>query len=136
MAQRQHLQKQREQMAAAAAAAANANQSTINVSHNMVKDSKGTTIVIKTPSGTVPPNMKTIAGNAMIPATIIEKKAESMLEAYKQPNWDPVPPLAPLSGSIRQTTTSIIASIPVPTISPSKVDDDSNSTNLSANSSM
>lgn len=135
MAQRQHLQKQREaQLAAAAAASAGVNQSTINVSHNMGKDSKATTIVIKTPGGTVTPNMKaSIAGNALIPATIIEKKAESMLEAYK-PNWDPVPPLAPLSGSIRQT--SIIASIPVPTISPSKVDDDSNSTNLSANSSV
>lgn len=93
----------------------------------MVKDSKATTIVIKTPSGTVTPNMK---GNALMPSTMIEKKAESMLEAYKQPNWDPVPPLAPLSGSIR------IASIPVPTISPSKIDDDSNSTNLSANSSV
>lgn len=131
MAQRQHLQKQREAQLAAAA-----NQSTINVSHNMGKDPKATTIVIKTPGGTVTPNMNikaSIAGNALIPATIIEKKAESMLEAYK-PNWDPVPPLAPLSGSLRQT--SIIASIPVPTISPSKVDDDSNSTNLSANSSV
>lgn len=133
MAQRQHLQKQRE--AQLAAAAAGANQSTINVSHNMGKDSKATTIVIKTPGGTVTPNMKpSITGNALIPATIIEKKAESMLEAYK-PSWDPVPPLAPLSGSIRQTSI-IQASIPVPTISPSKVDDDSNSTNLSANSSV
>lgn len=123
--------------AAAAASATGINQSTMNVSHNMGKDSKAIPIVIKTPSGgTVTPNMKAAisGGNALIPATIIEKKAESMLEAYKQPNWDPVPPLAPLSGSIRQT--SIIASIPVPTISPSKVDDDSNSTNLSANSSV
>lgn len=91
---------------------------------NIGKESKAT-IVIKTPTGTVPPNMK---------ATMIEKKAEAMLEAYK-PNWDPVPPLAPLSSnSIRQT--SIIASIPVPTVSPSKVDDDSNSTSQSANSSV
>lgn len=116
-------------------AAASATNASINVTNiNMGKEPKAT-IVIKTPTGTVPPNMKaTIAGNALIPATIIEKKAEAMLEAYK-PSWDPVPPLAPLSGnSIRQT--SIIASIPVPTVSPSKIDDDSNSTNQSANSSV
>lgn len=129
MAQRQHLQKQRE---LAAASAANASINVANVS--LGKDPKAT-IVIKTPTGTVAPNMKaTMAGNTLIPATIIEKKAESMLESYK-PNWDPVPPLAPLSSnSIRQT--NIIASIPVPTVSPSKIDDDSNSTNLSANSSV
>lgn len=131
VAQRQHLQKQRE----AQLAAATATNASINVTNmTMGKDPKAT-IVIKTPTGTVPPNMKaTIAGNALIPATIIEKKAEAMLEAYKT-SWDPVPPLAPLSGnSIRQT--SIIASIPVPTVSPSKIDDDSNSTNQSANSSL
>lgn len=125
MAQRQHLQKQREAQLAAASAA----NTSINVANVMGKEPKAT-IVIKTPTGNVPSNMKaTLSGNMMI-----EKKAESMLEAYK-PNWDPVPPLAPLSGnSIRQT--SIIAQIPVPTVSPSKVDDDSNSTNLSANSSV
>lgn len=119
MAQRQHLQKQREAQLAAA-------NSSINVANLMGKEPKAT-IVMKTPTGNVPPNMK---------ATMIEKKAEAMLEAYNKPgNWDPVPPLAPLSGnSIRQT--SIIAQIPVPTVSPSKVDDDSNSTNLSANSSV
>lgn len=129
VAQRQHLQKQRE----AQLAAATASNASINVANmSMGKDPKAT-IVIKTPTGTVPPNMKaTIAGH--IPATMIEKKAEAMLEAYK-PSWDPVPPLAPLSGnSIRQT--SIITSIPVPTVSPSKIDDDSNSTNQSANSSV
>lgn len=122
MAQRQHLQKQREAQLAAASAA---NAQSINVANVQMGKEPKATIVIKTPAGTVPANMK---------ATIIEKKAEAMLEAYK-PNWDPVPPLAPLSGnSIRQT--SIIAQIPVPTVSPSKVDDDSNSTNLSANSSV
>lgn len=129
VAQRQHLQKQRE----AQLAAATASNASINVANmSMGKDPKAT-IVIKTPTGTVPPNMKaTIAGH--IPSTMIEKKAEAMLEAYK-PSWDPVPPLAPLSGnSIRQT--SIITSIPVPTVSPSKIDDDSNSTNQSANSSV
>lgn len=126
MAQRQHLQKQREAQLAAQSAA----NSSINVTNvNLGKDQKGT-IVIKTSTGSIPSNlnMKTsLTGNALIPTTMIEKKAESMLEAYKQ-NWDPVPPLAPLSGnSIRQT--SIIA---VPTISPSKIDDDSNSTSQSS----
>lgn len=113
-------------------AAASAANTSINVANVMGKDPKAT-IVIKTPTG--PSNMKaTISGNTLIQSSMIEKKAESMLEAYK-PNWDPVPPLAPLSGnSIRQT--NIIAQIPVPTVSPSKVDDDSNSTNLSANSSV
>lgn len=136
VAQRQHLQKQREaQLAAASAAAAATGNTTINVTNVSIGKEPKTTIVIKTPTGNVPPNMKaTITGNTLIPATIIEKKAESMMEANK-PYWDPVPPLAPLSGnSIRPT--SIITSIPVPTVSPSKVDDDSNSTNQSANSSL
>lgn len=124
MAQRQHLaQKQRE----AQLAAANSSLNMTNVS--LGKEQKAT-IVMKTPTGSVPPNLNMKAshtGNAMN-ATMIEKKAESMLEAYKQ-NWDPVPPLAPLSGN-RQT--SIISSIPVPTVSPSKIDDDSNSTSQSS----
>lgn len=46
-----------------------------------------------------------------------------------------VPPLAPLSSyNIRQT--GIVAPIPTPTVSPPKTDDDSNSTNQSASSSI
>lgn len=119
MAQRQHLQKQREAQLAAASAA----NTQMNVT-NIGKDSK-TTIVIK---GGVPPNVKAaITGNSMIPATLIEKKAEAMIEAFK-PNWDPVPPLAPLSSgsnTIRQQSN-------LPSVSPSKTDEDSNSTSQSA----
>lgn len=131
VAQRQHLQKQRE----AQLAAASATNASINVTNVSMSKEPKATIVIKTPGGGVPSNMKSsIGGNTLTPATMIEKKAEAMLEAYK-PSWDPVPPLAPLSGnSIRQT--SIITSIPVPTVSPSKTDDDSNSTSQSANSSV
>lgn len=119
-------------MAAAAAASANSSMNVTNMS--IGKDPKAT-IVIKTPTGQVPPNMKaTMSGNSLIQTTMIEKKAESMLEANK-PYWDPVPPLAPLSSNSMRPT-SIITSIPVPTVSPSKVDDDSNSTNQSANSSL
>lgn len=112
MAQRQHLQKQREAQLAAAA------NTSVNVGMN--KDAKAT-IVIKAPAMQSTANMKTIGSN-MIPTTIIENK--------KDMNWDPVPPLAPLSGTNNIRQTSIITSIPA------TLDDDSNSTNLSATSSI
>lgn len=89
-----------------------------NVGRNI--DSK-TTIVIKS---ALQPNVKgtaAIGGNAMI-----EKKAESMIETFKT-NWDTVPPLAPLSSGsniIRQATN-------ISSASPTKTDDDSNSTSQS-----
>lgn len=118
MTQRQHLQKQRE------AQLASASMTNTPVNINLSKEPKAT-IVIKTPTMQSAANVK---GSMAANSNLIEKKNDV--------NWDPVPPLAPLSGnnSIRQT--SIIASIPTPTISPSKIDDDSNSTNQSANSSI
>lgn len=84
VAQRQHLQKQKEaQMAANAAAQSNAVIAAIG------KEQPKTTIVIKTPTGNLTSNMKaTINSSTLIPTTIIEKKAEAMLENYKQ-TWDP-----------------------------------------------
>lgn len=80
----------------------------------------------------LPQNIKT---NTIIPATITEKKLDQQHDANK-PKWDAVPPLAPLSSgahsNIRQT--SIIATVQ-PTNVP-KLDEDSNSTNLSAGSSI
>lgn len=92
-----------------------------NVGRNI--DSK-TTIVIKS---ALQPNIKApIKGNAIIPSSLVEKKAESMIETFK-PNWDTVPPLAPLSSGsniIRQASN-------IASASPTKTDDDSNSTSQS-----
>lgn len=114
MAQRQHLQKQREAQLAAAAA------TNSNVNINMNKDPKAA-IVIKTPTMQQTTNLKSVNTN-MIPTTIMDNK--------KDVNWDPVPPLAPLSGTNNMRQTSIITSLPA------SLDDDSNSTNQSATSSI
>lgn len=95
-------------------------------------------IQIKTASihPNLPPNIKTsITTNTLIPATIIEKKPDSMLD---KGNWDPVPPLAPLSGgghtvTIRQGS---ITATSISTISAPRLDEDSNSTNMSGGSSV
>lgn len=53
------------------------------------KEQQKTTIVIKTPTGAVQANMKaTINSSSLIPTSLIEKKAEAMLETNKQ-YWDP-----------------------------------------------
>lgn len=106
MAQRQHLLKQKEAQQIAAAAA-NAN---LAKSHNNVIG-----------------NVKT--------STIIERKTDDV--SGVKTSWDPVPPLAPLSSglvhnNIRQS--SIIT--PAPTVCSPKIDEDSNSTNQSASSSI
>lgn len=96
----------------------------MNVSNVVRNIDAKTTIVIK---GALQPNAKSpITGSAMISSSLVEKKAESMIETFK-PNWDSVPPLAPLSSGsniIRQTSN-------IASASPTKTDDDSNSTSQS-----
>lgn len=118
MAQRQHLQKQRE----AQLAAASATNSCVNM--NLNKDAKAT-IMIKSPNIQSASGVKSsLTGNTNL-------MQGTMMDNKKDGNWDPVPPLAPLSGTNNLRQTSIIASIPSATI-----DDDSNSTNQSASSSI
>ncbi|KAJ6624823.1 AT-rich interactive domain-containing protein 2 [Pseudolycoriella hygida] len=110
VAQRQHLQKQKE---IAQQIAVSSTVTSIINTHN-----QNSNLTIKSPT------MKTIATSAILPASMIKKDVDS-----ETANWDPVPPLAPLSG-MHGTIRTVI-----PNIIPK--DEDSDSTgNVSIASSI
>lgn len=117
MAQRQHLQKQKEAQLLA---------SSLNTdSKPVIQLPAGAQIKPASAHATLPANIKTsITTNTLIPATIIEKKSEL---GHDVANWAAVPPLAPLSSGSNTRQTSI-----VPTSIPIKMDEDSNMSGTSS----
>lgn len=76
-----------------------------------------------------------LVANVKTPIIVERKVAEEMCVAKS--SWDPVPPLAPLSSGLMHSNirqSSIITA--APTVNSPRIDEDSNSTNQSASSSI